>query len=297
MHSDVALVGTSRDLVGESPFWDAARQRLAWVDIVGRRVRVLDVKTADMRTYEMPDYPTAIALAGYGEGAVLTCGNDVGRFDISTGEFRAFATPEIGAGRSMRLNEGKCDPSGRFWTASMDNNLNPDGSARQMRGSRGRLFRVDADGTTTPFIDASLGIPNTMAWSPDRATFYFGDTLLNTIWAFDYDDVEGTIANQRIFAEGGPGLPDGSGIDADGFLWNARFSAGCLIRFAPDGRQDRIVELPAQNPTACTFGGPDLSTLYVTSGRFGIDEPSEADGALMRIETEFRGLPENYFVD
>lgn len=295
MRTDIEIVGSSRDLVGESPFWDAAGERLLWVDIVGRRVRTLEVGTGRLGTVDMPDFPTAIALGQDGGEAVLTCGNDVGRFDLASGAFRAFATPEAGAGATMRLNEGKCDPSGRFWTASMANNLHPDGSAREMQGSCGRLFRVDADGTATPFTEATLGIPNTMAWSPDRSTFYFGDTLLNVLWAFDYDDAEGTIRNRRVFAEGGPGLPDGSGMDADGYLWNARFGAGCLVRFAPDGRQDRIVELPARNPTACTFGGSDLSTLYVTSGHFGIDAPGPADGALMRMETGSRGLPDNRF--
>jgi sugar lactone lactonase YvrE len=291
----IEIIGQSRDLVGESPFWDAVSGRLAWVDIVGRKVRLLDTASGELRTHEMPDYPTAIALGREGGDAALTCGGDVGRFNVETGAFKPFATPEEGEGVAMRLNEGKCDPSGRFWVSSMDNNLHPDGSARQMQGSRGRLFRVDGDGTVTAFGEAELGIPNTMAWSPDRTTFYMGDTLRNILWAYDYDDASGTVSNRRVFAEGGPGLPDGSGIDSQGYLWNARFSAGCLIRFAPDGRQDRIIELPVKNPTACTFGGPELRHLYITSGSFGLDTPGEADGALLRMETSVSGAPENHF--
>lgn len=135
-----------------------------------------------------------------------------------------------------------------------------------------------------------------MVWSPDRDRFYLGDSLRNTIWVWDYDDATGEISNRRIHVSGGPGVPDGSCMDAAGFLWTARFGAGRVIRYDPTGKPDREIMLPAQNPTATTFGGSDLSTLIVTSARFGMENPADADGAMMAVQTDVIGQPENRFV-
>jgi sugar lactone lactonase YvrE len=295
--SKVECIVETRDLVGESPFWHAAEQQLFWVDIVGRAIRRRDAD-GSVSTWPTEDVPTAIALIEDDADAVVSFGKGLARFSFATGKVTPLCSPE-GDDVTMRLNEGKCDPSGRFWAASMDNNLNPDGSARQQTGARGRLLRLDADGGFAQFGDADLGIPNTMAWSPDRSTFYFGDTLRNVIWAYDYDDVEGRVSNRRVLIEGGPGMPDGSGIDSEGCLWNARFSAGRVLRITPQGRIDREIELPCQNPTACTFGGPDRATLFVTSGRFGLPEAEVAanplHGGLFAVDVGIEGLPDNYF--
>ncbi|MBB4054004.1 sugar lactone lactonase YvrE [Devosia subaequoris] len=293
MTIDFIRAAATSDFVGESPFWDDSGF-LYWVDIVGREVRRLDASSGVVETRTVDNYPTAIALFRDRSAAILSKGLEIGRFDFDSGAFEPIVAVESGNGASMRLNEGKCDPAGRFWVATMDNNLNPDGSPREMQGARGHLFCLDGEVTKGPFVQ-DLNIPNTMAWAPSGDVFYFGDTIRNVLWAFDYDRASGTVSNQRVFAEGGPGLPDGSGIDAQGYLWNARFSAGCLMRFAPDGHLDRTIELPVRNPTACTFGGKDLKTLYVTSGRFGLDNPGALDGALLSAQVEVPGGRENYY--
>ncbi|MBF0678449.1 MAG: SMP-30/gluconolactonase/LRE family protein [Devosia sp.] len=284
--------GDTVDLVGESPFWDD-RGFLYWVDIVGRAVRRLDATTGQVETRPTDDFPTAIALYADRSAAILSKGLEIGRYTFEDGGFVPLAAVEEGRG-PMRLNEGKCDPAGRFWVATMDQNLNPDATPRSMQGARGHLFSVSMAGLGGPF-DKELHIPNTMAWSPSGGVFYMGDTMKNVLWAYDYDREEGVVTNRRVFAEGGPGLPDGSGIDAEGYLWNARFSGSCLIRFAPDGRVDRTIALPVTNPTACTFGGEDLRTLYVTSGTFGLEKPGPLDGVLLSAEVDFRGARENYY--
>lgn len=290
-------VSTSPDLVGESPFWHATEESLYWVDIVGKTIRRLNREGA-IETWQTDDFPTAIAMIAGSEDAVVSFGRGLGRFSFSTGETQTLCAPH-GDDVTMRLNEGKCDPQGRFWSASMDNNLHPDGSAREMGEPRGILMRLSSDGTYQQFGSADLGIPNTMAWSPDRKTFYFGDTLRNTIWAYDYDDNDGVVSNRRVLIEGGPGLPDGSGIDADGCLWNARFSGGCLLRITPDGKVDRQLDLPRTNPTACTFGGSGFQTLFVTSGSFGLDADqitaNPDEGKLIAVDVGVSGVPENYF--
>lgn len=156
----------------------------------------------------------------------------------------------------------------------------------------GRLFRLDGN-TPTALTAPEFGIPNTMAWSPDRTRFYLGDSIRNVIWVWDYDNPSGQIASRRIHVSGGPGVPDGSTMDAQGYLWTARFGAGRVTRTDPDGKGDREVLLPVANPTACTFGGPDRTTLFVTSARFGLEAPTDIDGATLMIETTIQGLAEN----
>ena len=182
----------------------------------------------------------------------------------------------------------------------MQANLNPDGSEKKMTADTGRIYRIDPDGTcTVADPDHAYGISNTMAWRDD-GTFLFADTLADTIYSYDYDAASGAIANRSVYAAlPGRGYPDGSTLDAEGYLWNARFGGSCLIRFAPDGSIDRVVDLPITNPTSCTFGGDDLRTLFVTSARFTLSDQALADnpreGALLALDVGVAGLPEPLF--
>jgi sugar lactone lactonase YvrE len=115
--------------------------------------------------------------------------------------------------------------------------------------------------------------------------------VLRTISAYDFDAETGTIANGRTFTSDGPGDPDGSAMDEEGCVWNACWGAGCLVRFRPDGTEDRRIDLPAAQPTSCVFGGADLSTLYITSARMGLESPGPLDGAVLAIQPGVKGLP------
>jgi sugar lactone lactonase YvrE len=146
-----------------------------------------------------------------------------------------------------------------------------------------------------------IDIPNGLAWSPDDHTMYFADTFDRTIFAYSFDIDSGTIHDRQVFAElpDGGGVPDGSTVDADGFLWNAVYGGGRLNRYAPDGRLDRTVELPMTQPTSCTFGGPRLDTLYVTSASQRLSAAQLAHqpfaGATIAIDVGVKGLPEPYY--
>jgi sugar lactone lactonase YvrE len=130
---------------------------------------------------------------------------------------------------------------------------------------------------------------------------YFADSHLRTIFAYEFDIDSGTIGGRREFAsmDSIPGVPDGSSVDSEGFLWNAVFDGGCLVRYAPDGRTDRVVPLPVSRPSACTFGGPDLATLFVTTARFRLPPEKLATesyaGGLLGIDVGVKGLPEPFF--
>ena len=156
-------------------------------------------------------------------------------------------------------------------------------------------MRIDPSAKITRFRE-KIGISNTLAWSPDRRHFYFGDTLANVIWAYDYDVSTGAISGERPFLEGfARGYPDGSTVDSEGYLWNCRFYGSCIVRVALDGRIDCIVEMPSKNITTCTFGGTDLTTLFVTTASAEATRGDRLAGSLFSIQTGVTGQPENRF--
>jgi sugar lactone lactonase YvrE len=195
----------------------------------------------------------------------------------------------------VRLNDARVDPRGSLWMGSMRNNVNSDGSAGAAGGQDGALFRLDPDGKVTIWR-REIGISNTLAWSPDRRHFYFGDTLANVVRVYDYDPATGAIVNERSYLEGFPrGLPDGSTVDSEGYLWNCRFFGGCIVRVAPDGTIDCVVEMPVKNITTCTFGGGDRKTLYVTTAKIEAPAGDRLAGGLYAVPTDVAGQPENQF--
>jgi sugar lactone lactonase YvrE len=160
---------------------------------------------------------------------------------------------------------------------------------------RGQLFRVGSDGAYS-VEETEIGISNTLCWSPDRRIFYFGDTLQNEISAYDYDQETGAISGKRPFFSGfDRGGPDGSAMDCESYLWNCRFGGGCIVRIAPDGAVDRIVEMPCRDVTTCTFGGSDLKTLFITTASMRQHKGERLAGSLFALRVDVPGLPENVF--
>jgi sugar lactone lactonase YvrE len=182
----------------------------------------------------------------------------------------------------------------------MQNNLNPDGSPKDMDRNAGAVYRIDPSGAVTQLTPNEYGITNTMGWTRDNR-FLFADTLANEIYAFDYDPDTKRIANRKTIVAGFErGLPDGSCLDADDNLWNCRVAGGAAVaQFTAGGELRNLVELPVSWPTSCTFGGTGLSTLYVTSARFTMTAEHLAahplEGSMVAVETGFRGRPEHKF--
>ncbi len=288
MRIEVAV--NSRDGVGEGPFWDEVARALWWVDITGKAVQRWVPATGARQAWTVPDFPSAVVLRR-GGGALLAMRDGLYFLDPRDSKLTLFCRPDADR-PDNRSNEAKCDASGDFWLGTMDNNLHADGSAREMTGSTGALYRVRPDGSATREVDG-VGLSNTLAWTDGGRTLLFADTLTGVISAFAVES-DGSLGTRRVFSdEPLPGFCDGSAIDSEGYLWNARFAGSCLVRFAPDGRVDRVVELPVTNPTCCCFGGPDLKTLYVTSARFGLSEEQLAgnsgEGAILAIEVDVPG--------
>ena len=163
------------------------------------------------------------------------------------------------------------------------------------------LWRLDPDLQVTK-VDEGIICTNGPCWSPDDKTFYLADTFQGEYWAYDYELATGTLANKRVFASfrNDAGVADGSTVDAEGYLWNAQLISGDLVRYAPDGKTDRVIEMPVKKVTSVMFGGPELDTLFVTSmakpplPRFPSD--GVLRGSLFAIyDLGVRGVPEPRF--
>ncbi len=201
-----------------------------------------------------------------------------------------------------RLNEGVVGPDGAFWVGTMQNNINPDGTPKDITADTGALYRVTGDGAVHPICDDRFGITNTMVW-PGKDRLITADSTKNALYSYRIDPRTGLLSDRRTIVDGfARGLPDGSCIDAEGCFWNCRVVGGsCVARFSPEGVLDRIVELPCSWPTSCAFGGTDLETLFVTSARFTMsDEHLSAhpqEGGLFGLDAGVAGVPPNRFVD
>lgn len=279
------------DITGEGPLWSIVGQALYWLDIGGRRLyRKGFGEAAD--AWDLPYYPGCLAELADGRVAVAM-GEGLYAVDPADG-----AIGDLGVRPPMRpatrFNDGKVDPQGRLWAGTMQNNFGPDGKPRPIERPDGALFRFDPDGIAV--IEEDVMCANTLAWSPDGTRFYFADSLPGAIFAYDYEPESGGVSGKRIlFDEGGLGLPDGSAIDVDGCLWNARWDGACILRITPDGRIDRRIDMPVPRPTSCMFGGPNMDVLFVTSATNGLSANDLADaplsGSVFAITGAGQGLP------
>ncbi|RJT33436.1 SMP-30/gluconolactonase/LRE family protein [Mesorhizobium waimense] len=291
------LVFDARDVVGESLIWDDRRSRLVWIDIIGRRIHRLHPLTLAHESWETPDLVTSIGLRADG-GAIVGLRNEIALWDFG-GPFRTITTIEPDR-PGIRLNEGVVAPDGSFWVGTMANNIGLDDAHIAITQDVGQLFRVGPNGDVTSLSEDRFGITNTMVWTQD-GRFVTADTMKNAIYSYARNGDSSRLDDRRLlFCGFQRGLPDGSCMDAEGYIWNCRVVGGsCLARIAPDGRLDRIVELPCSWPTSCAFGGADLDTLFVTSARFTMSaehlEAHQHEGGLFALRPGERGELNNRF--
>lgn len=276
-------IGVANQL-GECVLWNHASQSLWWTDIEARRLYRLDWQTRALETFETP---ARLAAFGFVENrhefiAAFDCGFAL--YDPARGIAGNRLRPE-GLKKGHRLNDGRVDRSGRFWCGSMvEDHAEP---------HEAQLYCL-ADGRTSAHLDG-IGIANGLCWSPDGTVCYFADTLEKTIWRFAFDRDCGVLSGREEFARISRGAPDGATVDAEGFLWSAQWGGGCVTRYAPDGRIDRVLDVPAEQPTCVAFGGPGLDLLFVTSARTGLGRSQAGDGDLFMYNVGIRGLPECRF--
>lgn len=277
------------DQLGEGPIWDERDQSLWWVDIRAPALHHWKPGASAATTITLPDAVGSIALRERG-GLMAAAKSGLHALDAASGALTPWVDPEAHL-PDNRFNDGRCDRQGRFIAGTMpESNREPTGS----------LYRFDPDGHCSKLL-GDISVPNSLAFSPDGRTLYFADTHRNRIWAFDYDIACGGISRQRLFAstEGHAGRPDGSCVDADGYLWNCEYGGWRVVRYAPDGHIDGAIPLPVANPTCCCFGGAELDTLYITSARQRLTPLQLTEqplaGCLFAVRPGVTGLLESRF--
>jgi sugar lactone lactonase YvrE len=298
INTKVECVLDCRDRLGEGIFWCSVERALYWVDVpMPSYLHRWDPRTGDHRTWAMPEMITSLAKRD--DGSLLVASHrGLNVFDSGKGALLRIASPEVER-LENRANDGGVDRKGRFWFGTMLNNIAPDGAYLDISQSTGVLYKVEPGLRIVP-MDGGVGISNAICWSPDDCRMYFADTLLGLIHVYDFDLELGAISNKRVFAKiDGHGYPDGATVDAEGFVWNARWEGGCVVRFAPDGGVDAVVTIPANRVTCCTFGGDDLETLYVTTSRLHLTEQQLATqpqaGGVFALKPGVKGLPRPTF--
>lgn len=280
-----------KTVLGEGPLWDVDEQRLYFIDSFGCNVFRCTADGREVRAWDVPAKIGSMALRRQG-GAVLSLANGFHFLDFKSGESQLIVDPEPDK-PANRINDGKVDKRGRFVAGSMDT---------MEDGPNGALYRLDPD-LSVHKLDDRIIVSNGPCWSPDGRIFYFQDTWSGEIWAYDYDLDTGAVSNKRTFAKvdrSNGGAADGSTVDAEGCLWNALVYDGKIVRYTPDGKIDRVIDMPVKKVTSVMFGGPNLDVLFVTSmakpplPRFPGDGVQR--GSLFAVyDLAIRGVPEPRF--
>jgi sugar lactone lactonase YvrE len=274
--------------LGEGPTWDPHAQRLIWVDILGSRVHTYD-PVSGHRTVMATEQHVGAAKPRAGGGLVVNLRDGVGLYGPKgpegSGEPFRWLHREPVPGR--RANDAAVAPDGSLWFGTMRYDEAPRG---------GTLSRLAPDGTVRTILD-DVAVSNGTGWSPDGRLMYYIDSPTRRIDVFDVSGDDQLPFNRRqlVAIEEGAGFPDGLTVDADGCVWVALWDGGAVRRYSPSGELDRIVELPVSRPTACAFGGADLTDLYITTARTGLDAPHPLSGSLLVVPGAGKGLPQPAF--
>jgi sugar lactone lactonase YvrE len=284
--SSVEVALATNAAVGECPLWEPHEQRLYWVDIEGREIHRFDPASGRDEHRVVPGRPGSLVWTGEPRRFLVGMETGLVWFDWESGETTPWLELEP-AGTGNRMNDGRTDPAGRYWVGSMY-------ERPADRRFTGMLHRVASDGAATT-VRTQIGVSNALAFDADRSRMYFADTLRDTVWRFDYDLDSGEAHHETAFVDftNLPGGPDGACVDADGCLWVAAVYGWAVLRFTPDGRLDRTIELPVQAPTMPAFGGPDLTTMFITSiGSGASREMVDSDvppGSLLAVDAGVAG--------
>lgn len=286
------LIVDGKHELGECAIWCERSQSVYWTDIQASHLWNYRPVDGAIRRWSMPERLSVFALTAQPQRLLIGLASRLAFLDLATEIITPICEVETDLS-TTRLNDGRCDRQGRFVFGT----LNEDSG----RAPIGSFYRLDRDLKLERLPLPSIAISNSICFSPDGHRMYFCDTLQGKIMCCDYH-ADGTISDQRVFVdlsdlEGGP---DGSLIDADGYLWNAQWGASRVARYAPDGRFDRSVSLPVSQPSCPAFGGVAFNTLYITTAHEGMRAAQRANeptaGGLFAITLDdIRGLPESRF--
>ncbi len=280
-------VGDVTAVLGEGPYWVPEDDCLLWVDVDRGQLHRSYFPSAETATMDLGAVSAAFPAVG---GGILTAGGSQLALRLPAergGQWTTRVVAEVPAREGIRFNDAAVDPAGRVWVGSMH--------VREAE-PLGELYRLDAGGVLTTVVKG-VTVSNGIGWSPDGARMYYADSPVRRIDVFDYDPATGEAAARRVFSDlsAFDGVPDGLTVDADGFVWVAMWGGGVLRRFAPDGTQDAVLQVPVSQPTSCAFGGPGMGDLYLTSASTGLTaaelKSQPLAGRLLRLQPGPVGLP------
>jgi sugar lactone lactonase YvrE len=265
----------------EGPVWSDRWGGLRWVDMLAGDVLRLDGDGTIRRTHVGR---VAAALRPRRDGGAVIA---VERgFTLEDADGALTPLDPVWSDPGVRMNEGGCDPDGRFWCGSMAYDQAPGAAA---------LYRLDPDGSVYTALEG-VTVSNGLDWSPDGSLAYYNDTATHRVDVFDYDRDTGLTGRRPLVRLPDDGNPDGLTVDAEGGVWVALFGGGAVHRYTPAGVLDVVVEVPTPQVTACTFGGPRRDQLFVTTSREGMgpdDDPLA--GSLFRADVGVPGRPVREF--
>lgn len=283
---ELELIVDAKATIGESPLWCEGEAALYWIDVKAPALYRTGIETRRTTSWRLPSDVGGYALKPDFSGAILGLRTGVFALDFGSGDLAKLCDPPFDP-RQHRFNEGDCDPSGRLWLGTMFD-PEPDASTKPIKQD---LYSFTIDGGLVAQSNFAL-LHNGFAWTRSGSEFFLAHSYEGRIYACEFEAGGGQIGQKRIFAEIPKelGIPDGGAFDEDGFYWSAIHGGGCLHRYAPNGRLDRVIELPFRHPTMMAFGGPGLRSLYVTSATHG--KPGKAhEGGVFRLQPGVAGLP------
>jgi len=284
--SEIELVFSARDILGEGPRWHPHEQCLYWVDIESKYYHRLHTITHTHQIFEVGELVGVLGFRDRG-GLILASERGFSFFDPETRQLERIGDPEEDKSNTQ-FNDGAVDRLGRFWAGTLGDPF------------QNSLYRLDPD-LSIHRMDTGFDVSNGIGWSPDNKVMYFTDSTPGIIYEYEYDLATGSIANRKIFVNrsGQSGVPDGLTVDAEGFIWSAVWDGGCIERYDPDGKLERRIDLPVQYPTSMAFGGQDLDELYITSALYEFPKEERhrypLDGNLFRIKGIAKGISEPKF--
>ncbi|MES2281561.1 MAG: SMP-30/gluconolactonase/LRE family protein [Pseudomonadota bacterium] len=287
----VDIVTGKRDELGECPLWDERSQSLFWIDGHARLVRRITPASGEYREWLLPSAIGSIALCESGR-LLVALASEFSYLDLATGQLDKIAGVTH-VEEKIRMNDGRTDRAGRFVAGSLVMGRNE---------KLGALYQVNAAGQVN-MIDKGFAISNGTCFSPDGNWLYFTDSRTRKIMRYPYDKATGKAGTPAVLIDTEPlaSAGDGATVDSEGFIWTALVEIGKMGRFSPEGKLDRLIDMPVRYVTCPCFGGPNLDILYVTSisnsGNALKDDHPDA-GALFAVHgTGVRGLPEVRFAD
>lgn len=290
--NDAELVLDTKSELSEGAIWNFKTEELMWVNINGEILNFYNPKTGNNKEMFTGQMIGTVVPTESGN-AIVALQNGIYVFDIKTGSKKLIVNPEENLPNN-RFNDGKCDPSGRFWAGTM---------STVGEKKVGSLYRLNIDNTIRKMVE-NVSISNGIVWSTDKTKMYYIDTPTHKVMGYDYDNESGDISNPQVAVEipKEMGGPDGMTIDEKGNLWIALWGGNAVGCWNPEtGKLLETVNVPAKNVTSCAFGDEDLRTLYITTARDGNSkkelEKFPYSGGIFKIRTEVKGVKAFFFND